>query len=268
MNQLFLDLGIEGWKPALTALLLPPVPWLLLVLAGAALLPRRRRAGWSLLLAGVLLVYLCSCWAVARGLHDLLLQPPAALRSAEIEALTRTPAHVRTAIVVLGGGVEAVAPEYGQPTLTAASVERLRYGLWLGRRTGWPVAFSGGAGHAQPGAPAEAAVAARIAAQEFNRPLRWTEAASRDTRENALRTVPLLRAAGIERIVLVTHSEHMPRGLANFRRAGGEAVQVLGAPVGPGNEHLPALLRWLPGNDGYQLTRRVLREWLGARLGA
>jgi uncharacterized SAM-binding protein YcdF (DUF218 family) len=268
LNDLLLNLGLEGWKPALTALLLPPVPWLLMVLAGAGLLTRRRAAGWSLLLAGVLLVYLSSCWGVARALHDTLLHPPAALRAEEIDALVHTPANAHTAVVVLGGGVEPSAPEYGQATLTALSVERLRYGVWLGRRTGWPLAFSGGAGHAQPGAPAEAAVAARIASQELGRPLRWTETASRDTRENALRTVPLLHAAGVRRIVLVTHSDHLPRALANFRRAGGDSVQVLGAAVGPGNESMPPLLRWLPSNDGLQLTRRVLREWVGGLTGA
>ena len=31
LNNLFLKFGIEGWKPALSALMLPPVPWLLLM---------------------------------------------------------------------------------------------------------------------------------------------------------------------------------------------------------------------------------------------
>jgi uncharacterized SAM-binding protein YcdF (DUF218 family) len=268
LNELFLHLGVEGWKPALTALLLPPVPWLLLVLAGGALLPRRRRVGWALLGSGVLLLYLGSCMAVARLLHDHLLHPPPALRSAEIEALMHTPAGAHTAIVVLGGGVQAMAPEYGQATLAPLSMERLRYGVWLSRRSGWPLAFSGGAGHAQPGAPAEGTVAARIAAQEFNHPLRWTESRSRDTRENAQFTLPLLRAAGVQRIVLVTHSDHLPRALAQFRAAAGEGLLVLGAPVGSGAGDTPSLLQWLPSNAGQDLSRRVLREWLGARLGA
>ena len=34
MNELFYTLGIESWKPVLSALLLPPVPLLVLVLAG------------------------------------------------------------------------------------------------------------------------------------------------------------------------------------------------------------------------------------------
>ena len=32
MNEIFLTLGVEAWKPLVTALLLPPVPLLLLSL--------------------------------------------------------------------------------------------------------------------------------------------------------------------------------------------------------------------------------------------
>jgi hypothetical protein len=60
------------------------------------------------------------------------------------------------AIVVLGGGMEALAPEYGVSSLRATSLERLRYGIWLGRETGLPVAFSGGVGWAQLDAKPEA----------------------------------------------------------------------------------------------------------------
>ena len=60
---------------------------------------------------------------------------------------------------------------------------------------------------------------AEIARAEWNVPLRWTETASRDTHENAVNTVALLRPAGIREIVLVTHGLHMPRALREFRAA-------------------------------------------------
>jgi uncharacterized SAM-binding protein YcdF (DUF218 family) len=66
----------------------------------------------------------------------------------------------------------------------------------------------------------------------------------------------------------VTHSDHLPRALAQFRAAAGEGLLVLGAPVGSGAGDTPSLLQWLPSNAGQDLSRRVLREWLGARLGA
>ena len=34
MNEIFLTLGIESWKPVLAALVLPPMPFLVLILVG------------------------------------------------------------------------------------------------------------------------------------------------------------------------------------------------------------------------------------------
>ncbi|MFG5408565.1 ElyC/SanA/YdcF family protein [Piscinibacter sakaiensis] len=135
-------------------------------------------------------------------------------------AARSTAAPPRTAIVVLGGGRERLAPEYGQAMLGADSLQRLHYGVWLARATGLPLAFSGGRGWAQLDGEAEADLAARIAAQDYGLPLRWRENQSRDTRENARLTVALLRAEGVERILLVTHGWHMAR--ARFRQAARE----------------------------------------------
>jgi uncharacterized SAM-binding protein YcdF (DUF218 family) len=147
--------------------------------------------------------------------------------------------------------------------LQAKSLERLRYGLWLGRETGLPVAFSGGVGWAEEGDSPEAEVAARIARDEFNRPLRWTETRSHDTRENAALTVPLLREAGVREIVLVTHAFHMPRALRVFTTVAGTDIRVVPAPLGlvrPGDR---PVLDWLPSGKGFMDVRDVLREMLG-----
>jgi hypothetical protein len=77
--------------------------------------------------------------------------PATGLSSEQIAELKKSP---RTAIVVLGGGRRLLAPEYGVATLTPRSIERLRYGVWLARETGLPLAFSGGVGHgAKPARP-------------------------------------------------------------------------------------------------------------------
>jgi uncharacterized SAM-binding protein YcdF (DUF218 family) len=152
--------------------------------------------------AGLLL----STGAIGKLLLNGLLRPPPALNSTEIAELRKSP---RTAIVVLGGGRRELAPEYGVATLTPRSIERLRYGLWLARETGLPAAFSGGIGHGAKVGATEGDIAARIAERDFGRPLRWLETSSRDTRENALRSVALLQPLGIEKIVVVTHANHM-----------------------------------------------------------
>ena len=267
MNHLFVLLGIEAWKPTLSVLLLPPVPLLLLVLAGGLLLPRRRRLGWTLLLAGCAGLWFSSTAVLAEALLRCPLQAPPALNAAAIVRL-RTP---DTAIVVLGGGRESFAPEYAAPNLGAFAMERLRYGLWLARESGLPLAFSGGPGYGHSSAPSEAEVAARIARSEFGRPLRWIETASRDTRENAIFSVRLLRPEGIRRLVVVTHAVHMRRAVRDFERAAtdsGGGIEIIAAPLGLAPAVEDPVLRWLPSGEGALRCHQALREMLGLLLGA
>jgi uncharacterized SAM-binding protein YcdF (DUF218 family) len=268
LNDLFALLDLHAWKPVLTALLLPPVPLLALVLLGAHGMTRRRGWGWVLILLAVAGMWLSACNGAGRLLEQWVLRPPSALAPERIQALKADPKN--TAIVVLGGGVEALAPEYGTGNLAPLSLERLRYGLWLSRETGVPVAFSGGIGWSGTlGGASEAEAAARIAAHDFRLPLRWTEAESRDTRQNAGYTVALLKGSGITRIVLVTHGWHMPRGLRAFEDAARPAgMQVEAAPMGLAAGSDVPVLHWLPSGHGFQRVRHALREWLGRLVGA
>ena len=274
LNELLLQFGSGSWKPTLTALLLPPVPLLVLMLLGAGLVRRRPAWGWLLLLAGAAGIWLGSTTAVGQWLQDRLLQPPHVLSRQELQQLReRLPgaAAPGSAIVVLGAGREGYAPEYAAPNLSPQAMERLRYGLWLSRETGLPVAFSGGTGYAQVDGIAEAEVAAQIAMRDFARPLKWTEAGSRDTRENAERSVRLLRSAGVTRIVLVTHGWHMRRSLRAFEQAiarSGGGIDLVAAPMGLARDDSAAPLPWLPSQAGFTDTRHALREYLGLLAGA
>jgi uncharacterized SAM-binding protein YcdF (DUF218 family) len=262
LNDLLASWNLSGVKPLVTALLLPPVPLLALMLAGAGLARRRPALGWTALSVGAAAIWLTCTTAVGAALERRLVQPP--LDRARIQQLARD-GPAGTAIVVLGAGREGHSPEYGGASLPRKAIERLRYGLWLSRETGIAVAFSGGIGHAQGDGPAEAEIAARIAARDFGRPLKWVETESRDTRENAIRSVALLRAAGIQRIVLVTHGWHMRRSLQEFERAierQHALITVIPAPVGLAGDDSRSLLRWLPSGEGFLLTRDSLREWL------
>ena len=258
-------LGLEPWKPLLTALLLPPVPLLVLLLIGARLILPRRNWGWFVILVSVALLWLSACIGSARLLSQFVLHPPTALSLDRIKALKAQPA---TAIVVLGGGMEPYAPEYGVSNLNPISLERLRYGVWLGRETGLPVAFSGGVGWGQPDAKPEARIAAQIASSEFGRPLKWVEDSSRDTRENGIRTAALLKPAGIRHIVLVTHGWHVPRALRDFEAAAGSDVRIEAAPMGLARDNELPTLAWVPTGSGATDVRRVLRELLGRLAGA
>lgn len=270
MNAWVQMLGIDFVKPLLTALLLPPVPWLVLILWGAVRLARQRRLGAALLVAGVMLEWISSTAAAADATSRWLLNPPPALT--DPRRLVATPATAgQTVIVVLGGG-RTEAAEYPQMTLTPISMERLRYGIWLSRETGLPLAFSGGLAPGSREGQSEAEIASRIARDEFRHPLRWVESRSRDTHENALRTVDLLRPLGVGRLVLVTHDLHMPRSLTHFTRArdaAGLSFELVPAAVGSTVKHPDwALSDYYPTAGGTARMRYTLREWLGLLAGA
>jgi uncharacterized SAM-binding protein YcdF (DUF218 family) len=273
MDSVFASLGLSALKPLLSTLLLPPVPLLLLVLlAGRVLATGRRLAGWLLLLGAVAGLWLSCCASVGAALERWWLKPPPALSEARLAALRPTvPGRPGPVVVILGSGRDALAPEYGESHLSARSMQRLHYGLWLARRIGAPVLFSGGTGLAQAGGPAEADIAARIAERDYGRRLRWVESASRDTRENAAASLRLLAEAAPRELVLVTHGWHMRRAQRAFEEAverNGLVVQVVPAPIGLA----PAIdrqgLAWLPTQEGFEQVRRSVREALGLLFGA
>lgn len=270
MNNLFELLGISPWIPYLTALFLPPVPFLLLALIGARLMLARRGWGWLLIMVSVLGLWFASTTAVGRALERYALHSPPALRSARIEELrAQARKGAPVAIVVLGAGMEPLAPEYGMSSLHPLSLERLRYALWLSRETGIAVAYSGGPAWGQASGATEAETAARIAAQDFQRPLRWTQSEARDTRSSVALTLPLLRQAGVRHVVLVTHAWHMPRALRSFDEAArGSGITIEAAPLGMARPTQSPALEWMPSGPGYTRMRQVLKELTASLAGA
>jgi uncharacterized SAM-binding protein YcdF (DUF218 family) len=258
--------GLGTLKPVLSALLLPPVPFIALALVGAGVSRPRPRAGRWLVVLACAGVWLGSCVGMARWVEQHGLREPAALDAAQRAQLgARAAAGEPIAIVVLGGGLGGLAPEYGETDLSGASLARLRYAAWLARQTGLPVAASGGLGWGAAGmaAPPEGARMAEIARSELATPLRWTETTSRDTHENAVDTVALLRLAGIREIVLVTQGWHMPRALREFDAAVAGAtppVHVTPAPCGQAWPTASPWLDWMPSGEGAVRLREVMHE--------
>ena len=277
MQTMFADwltsAGLAGVKPVLAALLTPPVPFLVIAVAGACMARSRPRTARALVILACVATWLCACSGFARWLETHGLDEPAPLASTDRAQLkARAAAGEPLAIVVLGGGVDEVAPEYGRPNLGQEAYERLRYAVWLSHQTGIPILASGGRGWAAPDSsiPPEATRTAELARDELGTPLRWTESASRDTHENAVNSVTLLQAAGVREIVLVTHGFHMPRAVREFRAAAAAAsasapIQVTPATMGQATGAVQPLLRWTPSETGLQRTRYVWHEML-ARL--
>ncbi|MDH4392344.1 MAG: YdcF family protein [Aquabacterium sp.] len=255
----------------MAALLLPPVPllWLLLL----AWWWQRRRPGLStlLLMVSVVALWFSQCQVTGWALERQLATAPS-LSTQRLADLRRSAAGGGTAIVVLGGGVRALAPEYGEAHLEPQSMERVHYGLWLARQVQAPVLFSGGAGWAQPGVSGEATVAGRLASRDYGRNLRWVESESSDTRSNARMSLLLLQKDAVAQVLLVTHGWHMRRAVRAFEEEAarlGMVVRVVPAPMGlVADRNLTALQRWVPSGEGNQRVRQALREWIGLASGA
>lgn len=255
-----ISLDYSGFKTLLLAAALPPAPLLLLAAWGGWRLRRRRRFGGLMLglaLAGVWL----SATEAAGELLSRAVGQPAVLAPAQIDALR---GRTDGAVLVLGGGVRRHAAEFDAGAPAPITAERLAYGVWVARRSGWPLAFSGGIGWTatelkQP----EAEIVARVAAEDYGLPLRWAEASSRDTRENAARTLPLLAAAGVKQVVLVTHDTHMRRALRAFEAVAAPlGMTVVAAPVGLREDALSSFDDWCPSVDGFARVRYIVYETL------
>lgn len=222
-------------KAVLKALVLPPTGPLLLAVLGLVLLARHPRAGRVLAAAGVGLLLVLSLPIVAAALLRLLDDTP---------PLDLAQAKSAQALVILGGGTRRNAAEYGGDTLGRLTLERVRYGARVARLTGLPVLVTGGSVY---GGETEAKLMRESLEQEFGVPVRWAEARSRTTHENAVYSSEVLRAAGIDRVVLVAHGMDMPRARAEFARYG---ISVVPAPTGIASLDSPGLLDFLPSMAG------------------
>ncbi len=230
--------------------LLPPAGPLLLGLLALLLAWKRRRLGIALLVLSVLSLIASSLpWLGAWALTTLQTH-----RALDLGAL---PGDAQ-AIVVLSAEMDVGAPEYGAQTVGPMTLQRVRYAAALHRRTGLPILVSGGllAGHTE----AHAASMQRTLQEDFQVVVRWAEARSLDTRENARYSADLLRGDGIRRVLLVTHAWHMPRAQAAFAAAG---IDAIAAPTAFAALPSEATSAWLPRWGGMRDTCLALHEWLG-----
>ncbi len=240
-----------GWllTNLIASFFLPPLALLLIGALGLALLKRRPRLGEGLLALSLGLLAVLSLPAVSGRLLASLEQGALLPQENRPEA---------QAIVVLGGGRDINAPEYGGDTLGWASLERLRYGAKLQRQTGLPLLVTGG--KPDGGELPEGEIMRRVLEGEFGVPVRWVEDRSDNTRENAYFSRELLKGSGVQTIYLVTHAWHMPRAKRVFEAAG---FKVVPAGVGFHQTKAPTALDFLPDARALEGSARYIHEIIG-----
>ncbi|MTJ83667.1 MAG: YdcF family protein [Telmatospirillum sp.] len=207
------------------ALALPPASLFLLAFAGHIAL-RRWRHGRLLVTIALSVLYLLSIPVISTALMARLetCPPLAALGPLSADA---------QAIVILSAEAR-LEPEYPALSPGPLTLERLRYGAALQRRTGLPILVSGGTQQNRPDSLAGAM--RRSLEEDFHVPVTWVEDRSQDTHQNAMRSADILKSQGITRILLVTHAWHMPRAVQSFTAAG---LTVTPAPTAFSHERLP-----------------------------
>ena len=234
-----------------SALLLPPLIFILPSMAGFLMRKRWPRFAAVLCIAPLLALIVFSTGAGARW------------AAASIEGLAIPLASAQTsraqAIVVLGGGRVRNAPEYGGLDVPRPAVlARLRYGAKLHRETGLPILVTGGTPEGSP--ESEAALMARILRDDFAIEVKWQEGASDNTAQNAQYSAQQLGSAGVKRILLVTDAMHMARSVAIFSR---HDLQVVQAPTRFYSSEPLTPIDFVPQAHWIEVTAYAMHEWIG-----
>jgi uncharacterized SAM-binding protein YcdF (DUF218 family) len=248
-------------KNLIVTLGLPPMAFVMLILAGMLMTHRwdwrgwhRGGRGWHRLGRGL-------CWT---GLVALLLCGMPAVSGSLLASLesgypTRPPPdHPPQAIVVLGGDVIRAAddPLGARPGLL--TLDRLRTAAELHRRTGLPILVTGGS--TQPRTAPVAEVMQQSLKEDFEAPAEWVEPKSSDTWENARFSAAILKPLGITSVYVVTHAWHMRRAMLAFR---GTGLTVTAAPTAPDEALGPGWFDFVPRASGWQTGYYAAHEWIG-----
>lgn len=216
---------------------------------------RRMGLGLAVMALGLMLTYLSAIGWVAALMASAL---ESGLKPWEAASQPPRPAQ---AIVILGGGTSRWgAASAHQERLRSATLQRVVEGARIARATALPVLVSGGVPRGN--LRSEAQIMSEVLHQGFGVSVRWLEDRSRDTAENAVMSAEVLKAQGLDRVILVTHAYHMPRARRAFEATGLEVIEAphdfLGRSAWPS--------RWrdfVPEAGEAERIRRCLHEVLG-----
>ncbi len=236
-------------KKIVSALILPPTSLILLGFVGLWLARKHPKTGRSLAALSLTILLILSLPVTGKALlQSLETAPP--ISEAQLKDIQ--------AIVILGGGKNNEAPEFGnQDTVNRWTLQRLRYGAYLQQQTGKPILVTGGAPF---GGRPEADVMAETLQRDFHANDIWIEDRSKDTAENANYSAAILKKHDIHRVAIISQAWHLPRAIQLFDRQG---LTVYAAPTGYTTEEKQAVAEWLPNAKALDKSSIFLREYLG-----
>lgn len=251
------DLDLLSLLPR--SVLLPPISLLIATLVFWAVTRWRPRLGMRLmglsLLALLVLALPVTPALLFAGLEGgIVLRQPA-------PGTTTSVVPAPGAIVILGGDGSfglADGAIFGGPQPGNLSLERLRAGASLQRRTGLPILLTGGASTV---ASVPISVLMRQSLQDdFRGQVKWVEIRSANTWENAEFTAAILAREGITSAYVVTHPWHLRRALIAFRHFG---ITVWPAPVSLADFDGIKLEMFQPSVTAWLDSYLALHEWVG-----
>ncbi len=257
---------IESW-------LMPPGGILLLLILALFLMRVMCRFSRFLLLVATTLLYLLSTpWLKLQLAQHLEVVPP-------LQEIPQIAEDELAAIVVLGGGRNTAAPEYkvnspegrregalgyGQDVVGGSTLERLRYGVYLHRQSGFPLLVTGGAPLDEE--IPESQLMADSLWQDFGIGGVWQENRSVNTWEHSRLVPPILKQKGVTMLLLVTHASHMPRSLQVFEQSPeAQGMRIVPAPTAFTTKGAMdrGLGNWRPSAGVLSKNVNFLHEWGG-----
>jgi uncharacterized SAM-binding protein YcdF (DUF218 family) len=240
-------------KQFLKAIILPPTPWILLLLA--VVIFWRRRWARKLLLTSVGLIFVLHSGPVNHWLRY-------PLESRYAPMIDPRKIGPYDAIVVLTGGTVPATGLIPFPTVDQSMFRRLDEAFRLYRIQAKPIIVSGG--HVNPFTPP---MNENQIARDFlslwgvSKSDIIAEPNSRDTFESAVEVQKILRHRGWSRYLLVTSAAHMPRSMLAFATQAPEPIPA------PGDfslgEFRLAPLDWFPSESAARGILVSIHEYIG-----
>ncbi len=236
---------------------LPPGISIVMMLLGLFIIQRFYTTGKILLISGFALLIILSLPITAHGLNSLL-------ETDQVLNLKRLKASKAKAIVVLGAGRYKNALEYPnkKDSISKNALERLRYAVYLHKRSGLPILVSGGSPYGRM--QSEASIMQDALKNIFNLKAKWLDANSSNTWNNAKLSAKILQQNNIKNIILVTNADHLPRARLAFEHFG---LNITAAPLGfKARNHRDSpytILDLLPSANAMSLSSSAIHEFIG-----